>query len=196
MTRQDLDSPETFRQALTQYIQDAIHLGVTHYYPYFGDIIIFPISWPPHDRRRRRLILRTEPVNNGQMYSLLPEDVDLDPFPMTPIGQYLVEGNPLEGPCRQIEFLELDGIDTSEASWNAEIETLKRLRDLADREELPPDLNSFDYLVGVDVDPDDDAGRGAWTARRLGPLLTRAYLDEARKVYSMATSNTTMNGWH
>jgi hypothetical protein len=40
MTRSDLDSPDMFRRALTQYIQAAIDLGVTHYYPYFGDILM------------------------------------------------------------------------------------------------------------------------------------------------------------
>lgn len=40
MTRQDLDSPETFRQALTRYIQAAMNLGTTHYYSHLGDILM------------------------------------------------------------------------------------------------------------------------------------------------------------
>ncbi|ROV87990.1 hypothetical protein VSDG_09199 [Cytospora chrysosperma] len=124
MTRADLDSPDTFRRALTQYIHAAIDLGVTHYYPYFGDILIFPITWPPQGSHRRRLILRTEPLNGGQVYFLLPEDVDHNPFPMNLNEQHLVEGNPFEGPCRQIQTLELEGLDTSEQSWNAKVEIL------------------------------------------------------------------------
>lgn len=41
MTRRDLDSPEAFRRALTQYIQSAIDLGMTHYYTYFGDVLMY-----------------------------------------------------------------------------------------------------------------------------------------------------------
>lgn len=41
MTRGDLDSPEAFRRALTQYIQEALSIGMTHYYTYFGDIIMY-----------------------------------------------------------------------------------------------------------------------------------------------------------
>lgn len=40
MTRADLDNTYTFSKSLTQYIQSAIDLGMTHYYPYFGDIIM------------------------------------------------------------------------------------------------------------------------------------------------------------
>ncbi|ROV94053.1 hypothetical protein VMCG_08259 [Cytospora schulzeri] len=188
MTRPDLDSPDFCRRALTQYIQTAINLGLTHYYPYFGDILIFPISWSPQGRHRRRLILRTEPLNNGQIFSLLPENVDPDPFPMNLIEQQLVEGNPFEGPCRQIQTLELEGISTSEQSWDLKIETIARLRELAEMERLPPGLDSFPYSVGIDAVSDDNAGRGAWSPRRLGPLLTREYLNEASGEYARASS--------
>lgn len=40
MTGADLDSPYTFKKSLTQYIQTATDLGMTHYYPYFGDIMM------------------------------------------------------------------------------------------------------------------------------------------------------------
>lgn len=40
MTRADLDSAYTFKKSLTQYIQCATDLGMTHYYPYFGDIMM------------------------------------------------------------------------------------------------------------------------------------------------------------
>lgn len=40
MTGADLDSAYTFKKSLTQYIQSATDLGMTHYYPYFGDIMM------------------------------------------------------------------------------------------------------------------------------------------------------------
>lgn len=40
MTGADLDTAYTFRKSLTQYIQCATDLGMTHYYPYFGDIMM------------------------------------------------------------------------------------------------------------------------------------------------------------
>lgn len=40
VTRADLDSAYTFKKSLTQYIQCATDLGMTHYYPYFGDIMM------------------------------------------------------------------------------------------------------------------------------------------------------------
>lgn len=40
MTRADLDSAYSFKKSLTQYIQVATDLGMTHYYPYFGDIMV------------------------------------------------------------------------------------------------------------------------------------------------------------
>lgn len=40
MMRQDLVSPEIFQGALTQYILSAIDLGMTHYYPYLGDVFM------------------------------------------------------------------------------------------------------------------------------------------------------------
>lgn len=156
----------------------------------------FPITWPPEGSHRRRLILRTEPLNGGQVYFLLPEDVDHSPFPMNMNEQQLVEGNPFEGPCRQIQTLELEGLDTSEQSWNANVEILLRVRELAEREQLPPGLSSFPYVVGAGAYPDDDAGRGAWSSTRLGPLLTKEYLDGACGEYARATSGAVTNGWH
>jgi hypothetical protein len=110
--------------------------------------------------------------------------------------QHLVEGNPFEGPCRQIQTLELEGVDTSEQSWNANVETIVRLRELAEREQLPPGLSSFPYVVGADAYPNDDAGRGAWSSTRLGPLLTREYLDGSCGEYARAASGAVANGWH
>jgi hypothetical protein len=40
MTRADLHSVDTFKQALTQYLQHAINLGMTHYYPFLGDVMM------------------------------------------------------------------------------------------------------------------------------------------------------------
>lgn len=40
MTRADLQSVYTFKQALTRYLQSATDLGMTHYYPYLGDIMM------------------------------------------------------------------------------------------------------------------------------------------------------------
>lgn len=40
MTRADLQSVDTFKQALTRYLQSATDLGMTHYYPYLGDIMM------------------------------------------------------------------------------------------------------------------------------------------------------------
>lgn len=40
MTRADLHSVDTFRQALTQYLQHATNLGITHYYPFLGDVMM------------------------------------------------------------------------------------------------------------------------------------------------------------
>ncbi|ROV89612.1 hypothetical protein VPNG_10146 [Cytospora leucostoma] len=162
--------------------------------------LTFPISWPTHGRHRRRLILRTEPLNNGQIYSLLPEDTDPDDFPLNLIDQDLVQGSPLEGPCRQIQFLDLEGINTSEESWDEHVMTIGWLRQLADREELPSELSSFAYIVGPDddmySDAAGDAGRGAWSATRLGPLLTKEYLNEASEHYARVNSGATTNGWH
>lgn len=45
MTRADLDSAYTFNKSLTQYIQCATELGMTHYYPYLGDILMWVVSW-------------------------------------------------------------------------------------------------------------------------------------------------------
>lgn len=111
-----------------------------------------------------------------------------------------MEGNPLEGPCRQVQLLELEGIITSEESWDENLSTIRRLRELAEREELPPELSSFAYIVGHDVDvysdAAGDAGRGAWSATRLGPLLTKEYLDGASEQYTRVNSGATTNGWH
>lgn len=107
----------------------------------------------------------------------------------------MVEGNPLEGPCRQIQSLET-GAATWEEPWGETVETIRRLRELADREELPPGLASFPYIVGAAAHPMRDAGRGAWTSRRLGLLLTKEYLDGASEQYARESSAATMNGWH
>lgn len=40
ITRADLQSVDTFKQALTRYLQSATDLGMTHYYPYLGDIMM------------------------------------------------------------------------------------------------------------------------------------------------------------
>ena len=40
MTIGDLHSVNTFKRSLTKYVQCAIDLGMTHYYPYLGDIIM------------------------------------------------------------------------------------------------------------------------------------------------------------
>lgn len=40
MTGADLDNTYTFKKSLMQYIQSATDLGMTHYYPYFGDIMM------------------------------------------------------------------------------------------------------------------------------------------------------------
>lgn len=131
------------------------------------------------------------------MYSLLPEHINLDPFPLNPTEQDMIEGNPFDGPCRQIQFLETHGIGvTWEESWSAKVETIKRLRELAEREELPPDLNSFAYIVGASTDPASDAGRAALAERRLGLLLTEEYLNGASEQYARETSAATTNGWH
>lgn len=116
---------------------------------------------------------------------------------MNPIEHNLVEGNPFEGPCRQIQTLELDAVDTSEESWHATVEAIVQLRELAEREQLPPGLGTFSYIVGDDADADgENAGRGAWSSRRLGPLLTREYLDEAGGEYAKVASGAMTNGWH
>ncbi|KAG6357294.1 hypothetical protein INS49_015172 [Diaporthe citri] len=139
MTRADLDSAHTFKKSLTQYIQCATDLGMTHYYPYFGDIMMW--------QNRRLFVLRTEPSNNGQMYSLLPEDCESE-FPANYIVQNLVEGNPLKSPCRQAEYLRREGYETSEQVWVENFEKIKRLLGMAQREELPPELPSFTLKVG------------------------------------------------
>lgn len=115
---------------------------------------------------------------------------------MNLIEERLLKSNPLERPCRQTQLLELEGISTSKESWNANVETIRGLRGLAEREELPPDLSSFTYVVGADANSDSDAGRGAWTRRRLGTLLTKEFLDGAVEEYARASSGAGVNGWH
>ncbi|KAJ0108344.1 hypothetical protein J7T55_005321 [Diaporthe amygdali] len=40
MTRADLENVNTFKQALTRAIKTCLDAGMTHYYPYFGDVIM------------------------------------------------------------------------------------------------------------------------------------------------------------
>lgn len=40
MTRADLENANTFKQALTRYIESSVDFGMTHYYPYFGDVMM------------------------------------------------------------------------------------------------------------------------------------------------------------
>lgn len=172
----------------------------------------FPISWPSpqgDSHHRRRLILRTEPLNDGQIYSLLPEDVSPGNFPAGPVGHDLVGGSPFDGPCRQIQALELERVETitsttpgeeegERGSWAAAVEAIARLRGLADREQLPPGMGTFAYVVGeiAGAGTDGDAGRGAWTSEKLAPLLTREFLDEAGEEYARTSSGALTNGWH
>lgn len=130
------------------------------------------------------------------MYSLLPEDRETE-FPADYIVQnHLVEGNPLKSPCRQAEYLRREGYETSEQIWVENFDEIKRLLEMAQREELPPELPSFTLVIGSDPHAAENTGRGAWAARRLGPLLTKEYLEFASRGFAMASSGATVNGWH
>lgn len=96
MTKADLHSVDTFKQALTQCLQHATKIGMTHYHPYLGGCIMsgkleilpnqrffanmcfsnFPIPSPGQGTDRSRWVLRIEPMNGGQLYSTLPEECD------------------------------------------------------------------------------------------------------------------------
>lgn len=129
------------------------------------------------------------------MYSLLPEDCEAE-FPANPIVQNLVEGSPLESPCRQAQYLRLEGYDTSEEIWSENFDKIRRLLETAEREELPPELSSFTLVVGMDPHAVENTGRGAWASRRLGPLITEEFLEFASRGVAIASSGATMNGWH
>ena len=110
--------------------------------------------------------------------------------------QGLIEGNPLESPCRQAAHLELEGYDTSEQISTEDFEKIKRLLETAERQELPPELSSFTLVIGTDPNEDRSTGRGAWAARRLGPLLTKELLESGSRGFSRANGGATTNGWH
>lgn len=129
------------------------------------------------------------------MHSLLPEDCETE-FPANLIVQNLVEGNPLKGPCRQVQHLRLEGYDTSEEIWTEDFAKIRRLLEAAEREELPPELSSFTLVVGMNPHAVENTGRGAWDARRLGPLLTEEFLEFAHRGVEIASSGATTNGWH
>lgn len=155
----------------------------------------FPIPFPPQGADRHYFVLRTEPLNNGQLYSLLPEGCDPE-FPANAVVQSLLEGNPFRSPCRQADHLKLEGYDTSDEIWMENFETIKRLLEAAERQELPPELSSFTLVIGTDPNEDRNTGRGAWAARRLGPLLTKEFLESGSREFSRANSGATTNGWH
>lgn len=155
----------------------------------------FPVPFPLQGQNRRLFVLRTEPSKDGQMYSLLPEDRETE-FPASYAVQNLVEGNPLKSPCRQAEYLWRAGYETSEQIWVENFEKIKRLLEMARREELPPELPSFTLVIGTDPHAVENTGRGARAARRLGPLLTKEYLDFACRDFARASSGATVNGFH
>lgn len=107
-----------------------------------------------------------------------------------------MEGNPLGSPCRQEEHLRLEGYDTSEQIWVENFDKIRRLLEAAEREELPPGLSSFTLVTGMDPHAAENTGRGAWAARRLGPLLTKEYLEIPSREFSRESSGGTVNGWH
>lgn len=155
----------------------------------------FPVPFPLQGENQRRFILRTEPLNNGQMYSLLPEDCETD-FPTDPIIQNLLEGSPLESPCRQAEHLRFEGYDTSEQIWTENFDKIRQLLEAAERQELPAELPSFTLVIGMNPHAIENTGRGAWAARRLGPLLTKEFLESGSREFAIASSGATTNGWH
>lgn len=115
---------------------------------------------------------------------------------MDTVVQNLIKGNPLESPCRQVEHLRLEGYDTSEEIWAGDFDKIKRLLAMAERQALPPELSSYTLVIGTDPRADENTGRGAWAARRLGPLLTKEYLEVAGREFARASSGATTNGWH
>lgn len=107
-----------------------------------------------------------------------------------------MEGNPLCSPCRQVEHLRLEGYDTSEQVWVENFDNIRRLLEAAESGELPPGLSSFTLVTGMDPHASENTGRGAWAARRLGPLLTKEYLEVPSREFSRESSGATVNGWH
>lgn len=155
----------------------------------------FPVPFPLQGPQQRRFILRTEPLNNGQLYSLLPEECDPD-FLSNAIMQGMIQGNPLQNPCRQAEHLGLEGYDTGDEIWTENFEKIKSLLEMAERQQLPPELSSFTLVIGTDPNEDRNTGRGAWDSRRLGPLLTKEFLELGSREFFRANSGATTNGWH
>jgi hypothetical protein len=156
----------------------------------------FPVPFPDlRGPQQRRFILFTEPLNNGQIYSLLPEGCDLE-FPSNAIMQDMIQGNPLQSPCRQAKHLEREGYNTSDEIWTENFEKIKSLLGRAQGQELPSELSSFTLVTGVDPHEDRNTGRGAWGPGRLGPLLTEEFLDLASREFSRVNSGATTNGWH
>lgn len=129
------------------------------------------------------------------MYSLLPEDCEAE-FPANPTVQNLVEGSPLESPCRQTQYLRLEGYDTSDQIWMENFDKIRRLLETAERQELPPGLSPSTLVVGTDPHAAENTGTGAWAPRRLGPLITEEFLEFASRGVAIASSGATTNGWH
>lgn len=98
--------------------------------------------------------------------------------------------------CRQVEDRELEDYDISAQSWLERLQRIKDLVEMAEREELPPELASSTRAVTMDDNNEQNTGRGAWSATKLGRLLTKEYLEEASREYASARSGVTMNGWH
>lgn len=63
MTRSDLENPDVFRRALTHYLQDATDLGITHYYPFFGDILMRANPSDSPKNPKQDLVLIHTPVS-------------------------------------------------------------------------------------------------------------------------------------